>query len=73
MHARWRARLLAGLTVPLALAAALTGAGPAAGAAPAPCVGWIGALPQPESPGTVLNILVSATVLSPCNVYAAGE
>ena len=72
MHARWRARLLAGLTVPLALAGALTGAGPAAGAAAAPCVGWMNELPQPDSPGPVSNTLSSVTVLSACNAYAAG-
>src|SRR5689334_16798952 len=76
MQARWRARLLAGLTVPLALTGALTGAGrtaaTAATTAAAPCEGWISELPQPVSPGTVSNILSGVTVLSACNAYAAG-
>jgi hypothetical protein len=72
MHARWHARLLAGLAAPLALA----GAGPAAQASAAEvsaaaCPGW-SIVPSPVSPGDAVNSLSSVTVLSPGNAYAAG-
>src|SRR5689334_8870862 len=74
MHARRRARLLAGLAAPLAVAGALAGAGPAAqasaaGASPAACPGW-SIVPSPVSPGDAVNSLSSVTVLSPTNAYA---
>src|SRR6185437_4031706 len=72
IYARWRARLPAGLAAPVALAAALTGISPA-GAATAPCEGWLSALPQPASPGMASNALTSVTVLSPCDAYTAGQ
>ena len=62
-------RLAAGIAAPLVLAGGLTGLAPAAAAA-ATCVSLTGA--QPFVPSTTDNTLTGVTVISPCDVWAAG-
>ena len=64
------ARLAAGLVAPLALAGGLAGLAPASAATAAPCVSLTGA--PPFVPSTTDNTFTGVTVISPCDVWAAG-
>ncbi len=62
-------QLAAGLAAPLVLAGGLTGLAPAAASA-ATCVSVTGA--PPAAPSTVDNTFTGVTMISPCDVWAAG-
>ena len=70
-----RARHLApALTIPLLLAGAVTGTGPAGAPTVAPaaaCPAWSG--PPPPSPGADDSELNGVAVLSPCDAWAVGD
>jgi hypothetical protein len=63
-------RLVAGLAAPLVLAGGLTGLAPAAAASAATCVSLTG--PPPVAPSTADNTFTGVTLISPCDVWAAG-
>ena len=63
-------RLAAAVAATLALAATLTGSGPA-GAAATPCEAWTGV--PPPNPGTTANHLLGTAVLSPCDAWASAR